>query len=281
MTSSFRFLESEVTSPLPKSPVCWAASLGYTLLDSLIVIQSRLSRLGAIKIAKFTSTTEPLETSFRNVRSLRPHTWHPVDISIYFKVLMRNLPRHYPHNNVYSLFPFCTPSAAVDCLKQNTKLPSDIDYSDYDCDAPKQPTVHTLTTRPTINHVLSAPEIYNTPYGEYFKKITDGYGYVAVTFQGSPSLITFIVTFLALTMKLCTWLIENFFKIFTFDYTSHDRDQIMVILFAFPVLCFLIMNQKTQTLHALIPDSGGTLRQYAATMRSMTEEAIIAKRNSR
>lgn len=98
---------------------------------------------------------------------------------------MRNLPRHYPHNNVYSLFPFCIPSAAVDCLKQNPQLPSDIDHSDYDYDAPKQPTVHTLTTSAAISNVLNAPETYNTPYGEHFKKITDGYGYVAVTFQGS------------------------------------------------------------------------------------------------
>ena len=96
---------------------------------------------------------------------------------------MRNLPRNYPHNNVYSLFPFCIPSAAIDCLKQNPQLPSDIDQSDYDCDAPKQPIVHTLTTRATISYVLNVPETYNTPYGEHFKKITDGYGYVAVTFQ--------------------------------------------------------------------------------------------------
>lgn len=109
---------------------------------------------------------------------------------------MRNLPRHYPHNNVYTLFPFCTPSAAVDCLKQNLQLPDDIDHSDYDCDAPKQPIVHTLTTRATISHVLNAFETYNTPYGEHFKKITDGYGYVAVTFQDSQRLITSISYFL-------------------------------------------------------------------------------------
>ena len=101
---------------------------------------------------------------------------------------MHNLPRHYPHNNVYTLFPFCTPSAAVDCLKQNPQLriPGDIDLSDYDSDAPTQPIVHTLTTRATISYVLNAFETYNTPYKEHFKKITDGYGYVAVTFQGSP-----------------------------------------------------------------------------------------------
>ena len=40
-------------------------------------------------------------------------------------------------------------------------------------------------------------------------------------------------------------------------------------------------SKKTQTLHALIPDSEGTLRRYAATMSSMTEKAIITKRNSR
>ena len=101
---------------------------------------------------------------------------------------MHNLPRHYPHNNAYTLFPFCTPSAAVDCLKQNPQLriPGDIDLSDYDSDAPTQPIVHTLTTRATISYVLNAFETYNTLYKEHFKKITDGYGYVAVTFQGSP-----------------------------------------------------------------------------------------------
>ena len=102
---------------------------------------------------------------------------------------MHNLPRHYPHNNVYTLFPFCTPSAAVDCLKQNPQLPGGIDHSYYECDAPKQPIVHTLTTRATINHVLNAPETYNAPYGEHFKKISDGYGYVAVTFQGYHDLL--------------------------------------------------------------------------------------------
>lgn len=99
---------------------------------------------------------------------------------------MRNLPRHYPHNNVHSIFPFCTPSTAVERLKQNSQLLNHVDPSDLDYDTPKQPFVHTLTTKATISHVLNTPEIYHTSYGERFKKITDGYGYVIVTLQGSP-----------------------------------------------------------------------------------------------
>ena len=90
---------------------------------------------------------------------------------------MRNLPRHYPHNNVHTIFPFCIPSSAVECLTQNSQLPDGIEPSDYDRHTPKQSIVHTLTTKAAISYVLNAPEIYNTPYGERFKKITDGYGY--------------------------------------------------------------------------------------------------------
>ncbi|KAF8797699.1 heme peroxidase [Phlegmacium glaucopus] len=142
------------------------------------------------------------------------------------KILLRNLPRHYPHNSVYSLFPFCTPRSAIECLTRNLQLPDEIDHSDYDYDTPKQPIVHTLPANgTTISHVLNAPDKYHTPYGKSLKKLTDGYGY----FLGFD------------------------------DEALHDRDQIM-------------------TLHALIPDSGSTLRQYAAALRKNTEEAIITKK---
>lgn len=101
------------------------------------------------------------------------------------KVLLRNLPRHYPHNNVYSLFPFSTPGSAIECLTKNSQLPDEIDHSEYDHDTPKQPIVHTLAANSTtISHVLNAPDTYHTPYGKSLKKLTDGYGYVVVTFQG-------------------------------------------------------------------------------------------------
>ena len=184
--------------------------------------------------------------SFQNVRASDPILTFHWSIN-YFEVLMRNLPRHYPHNNVYTLFPFCTPSAAVDCLKQNPQLqiPGDIDLSDYDCDAPKQPIVHTLTTRAAISHVLNAFETYNTPYGEHYKKITDGYGYVAVTFQGSPPrLITVIVTFLALTMRLCSLLTEFFSKYSPCLWQPWPRPDNGDFICLSLVSCFLILNKK-------------------------------------
>ena len=158
-------------------------------------LQSTLSRFGATKIAKFTSITEPLEIVFQNVSTSVPYL-HSVDLSI---TLSSNAQFSSPlsNNNVYTLFPFCTHSTAVDFLKQNPQLPGDIDQSDYDYDTPKQPIVplRTLTTRATTSYVLNAFETYNTPYGELFKKITDGYGYVAVTFLASLHDLLFLWLF--------------------------------------------------------------------------------------
>lgn len=106
---------------------------------------------------------------------------------------MRNLPRHYPHDNVYSLFPFCTPCSAKKCLEQHSSLLDThypkCDDSEYDQD---KSIVHTLATKETISYVLNAPDIYHSPYGEHLKKITDDYGYVVVIFRGSLLTLSFL-----------------------------------------------------------------------------------------
>ena len=145
------------------------------------MIQSKPSPFGDTRIAKSISTTAPLETAFQKVRASNPIIVD-TQIDIDLEVLLRNLPLHYPHNNIYSLFPFCTPDSAIKCLTKNTQLPDNIDHSEYDHAAPKQSAVHSLTTKATISHVLNTPDIYHTPYRKCLEKLTDGYGYVVATF---------------------------------------------------------------------------------------------------
>src|SRR5882762_1633505 len=57
----------------------------------------------------------------------------------FFTVLLRNLPRNYPSNNVYSLFPFTAPTAVKDTLANKPHI-----CKLYDWDRPRSGDVKYL-----------------------------------------------------------------------------------------------------------------------------------------
>ncbi|TFK37629.1 heme peroxidase [Crucibulum laeve] len=88
------------------------------------------------------------------------------------KVLQRALPRQYPYNNIYTLFPFSTPVKTVELLS------SPIQKASYDFGRPQLSRIHTLETTHAISSVFNNPEAYPTVYGRSLKNLTDGYGYL-------------------------------------------------------------------------------------------------------
>lgn len=95
-------------------------------------------------------------------------------------VLQRNLPRHYPYDNVYSLFPLTTPikgEALFHDLQPGGMLPEGaIDFG-----RPKQPVITAVQTKAAISHVFNKSDTYITIYGQVLKSLSDGYGYVPCT----------------------------------------------------------------------------------------------------
>ncbi|KAK1217118.1 hypothetical protein PQX77_020235 [Marasmius sp. AFHP31] len=75
------------------------------------------------------------------------------------KLLMRHLPRHYPHNSVYGCFPFYTPSKMKDSL---TRLGVAAQYS-FDRPQPA-PQVKVLNTFKGIKHVFDQPAQFSVIY---------------------------------------------------------------------------------------------------------------------
>lgn len=86
---------------------------------------------------------------------------------------MRHLPRHYPGNSVYSLYPFFTPSVT----RQNlTRLGIFDQYTDYDGKRPTpQPVPRIVDTVAGIQYVLKNPKKYSNPYTKDMATITGGY----------------------------------------------------------------------------------------------------------
>ncbi|KAF5372318.1 hypothetical protein D9615_009241 [Tricholomella constricta] len=81
------------------------------------------------------------------------------------KLLVRHLPRHYPHNSVYSCFPFFTPS------KMKVSLAAQKLEARYTFDRPVLvPEAKILNTFTGIKHVFSDPSRFNVIYEKY------GYG---------------------------------------------------------------------------------------------------------
>lgn len=87
------------------------------------------------------------------------NTWLP-------KLLQRNLPRNYPYNNVYSLFPLAVPRSHPPI--------SDVTLFDQ---RPTVHSVHIVDNLKAITHVFKDPLTYNTIYGEEFKHLSNGYGF--------------------------------------------------------------------------------------------------------
>lgn len=88
----------------------------------------------------------------------------------YVIVLFRNLPRNYPYNNAYSLFPFTVPSTARELAKA---LGRD---ADYDWERPPVNEMKSLVTRSAISHVFNRPQAFSTRYKGNLEYLSKGYG---------------------------------------------------------------------------------------------------------
>lgn len=83
-------------------------------------------------------------------------------------MLQRNLPRHYPYNNVYSLFPLVTPNKALELLPGDGGL--------YEFERPKVHAIKALVTKSAISHVFNNPASFPTIYNQDLRLLTNGYG---------------------------------------------------------------------------------------------------------
>ncbi|KAK0439191.1 heme peroxidase [Armillaria borealis] len=90
------------------------------------------------------------------------------------KLLFRHLPRHYPGNSVYGLFPFFTPAAVKENLT-NLKL----DLSNYNFERPQiKPIPIVINTISAIRYVFSDYNIYKQTYTSDMNLLTQGYGFM-------------------------------------------------------------------------------------------------------
>ena len=91
------------------------------------------------------------------------------------KLLFRHLPRHYPPNSVYALFPFFTPATTKDNL---TKLGV---VEKYDLARPKpQPIPKVVDTISGIRYVFTDFTKFKVPYGQDMRMLTNNYGFFLV-----------------------------------------------------------------------------------------------------
>ncbi|EPS97159.1 hypothetical protein FOMPIDRAFT_95975 [Fomitopsis schrenkii] len=91
------------------------------------------------------------------------------------KLLFRHLPRHYPANSVYALFPFFTPEVT---RKNLTKLGLADKYA-YERPV-TQPVPKVLNTLTGIRHVFADPSKFVQIYTQDMKALTRGYGFMLV-----------------------------------------------------------------------------------------------------
>lgn len=94
------------------------------------------------------------------------------------KLLMRHLPRHYPGDSVYSLFPFFTPAV----MKENlTKLKLVDQYTGMDGKRPQPlPVPKVVDTIAGLKYVLADPKTFGSPYTRDMKLLTENYGHFLV-----------------------------------------------------------------------------------------------------
>lgn len=91
------------------------------------------------------------------------------------KLLMRHLPRHYPGDSIYSLFPFFTPAI----MKTNlTNLGIADQYSGLDGKRPQaQPVPKVVDTIEGLKYVLADSKTFGSPYTRDMKLLTQQYGH--------------------------------------------------------------------------------------------------------
>lgn len=92
------------------------------------------------------------------------------------KLLLRHLPRHYPANSVYSLFPFFTPDTAEKILKKLGVVEK------YELKRPNRviPIPKVVDTMTGIRYVFGNPDKFKVTYGPDMKPLTNGFGFMLV-----------------------------------------------------------------------------------------------------
>ncbi|KAF5376137.1 hypothetical protein D9615_007704 [Tricholomella constricta] len=140
-------------------------SLGYTLTYALLVDLVTSIRSDS----QFTTDLKPSTLTHWGYKHCTTapknganNTWLPT-------LLERHLPRNYPYDNVYSLFPFTCPATSKHILGSQP---------DMTFDRPKVHKVQVLETRQAISHVFNDPETYPTMYAKSFEALSNGYGFV-------------------------------------------------------------------------------------------------------
>ncbi|EJC98652.1 heme peroxidase [Fomitiporia mediterranea MF3/22] len=91
------------------------------------------------------------------------------------KLLMRHLPRHYPADNVYGLFPFFTP----DVTKQNLAKLGIADKYKYNRPV-ATPVPKVLNTLMGIRYVFNDSKKFKQTYTQDMVMLTEGYGFMLV-----------------------------------------------------------------------------------------------------
>lgn len=93
------------------------------------------------------------------------------------KLLFRHLPRHYPANSVYALFPFFTPETT----KKNLERLGIVGQPGYAFSRPKaQPIPKVVDTLTGIRYVFNDSTKFVTTYGDDMRMLTEGYGFFLV-----------------------------------------------------------------------------------------------------
>ncbi|KAI0789558.1 heme peroxidase [Abortiporus biennis] len=97
------------------------------------------------------------------------------------KLLFRHLPRHYPYNSVYGLFPFFTPETTRQNLTKLAEQQIIQKVEDYSFTRPKaQPIPKVLDTIKGIRYASSHPEKFKNVIKSHMELCTQGYGNVLV-----------------------------------------------------------------------------------------------------
>ncbi|KAG6914653.1 hypothetical protein DXG01_016111 [Tephrocybe rancida] len=94
------------------------------------------------------------------------NTWLP-------KLLQRNLPRNYPYDNIYSVFPLVCPTTTRAILQAQPAISRNYSY-----ERPQIQTIRMLETTQAISHVFNNATIYPTIYGDDLKTLSNGYGFL-------------------------------------------------------------------------------------------------------
>ncbi|KAF8627575.1 hypothetical protein AX15_004355 [Amanita polypyramis BW_CC] len=147
--------------------------LGETTTQALIVDIVKLIRSDPMFTQDF---TQEVLTDW-GYKELRPDSNNGAFGAFLPKLLSRNLPNSYPHNNVYGLFPLTIPSKMREHLAGIEPAGFNYDFS-----RPVTTPVKIIDNADQIISILGDPENYPPPHVDGLYKITGGYGHL-VTFD--------------------------------------------------------------------------------------------------